>query len=196
MPVKKEQLKKLQDPKIYEDLGIKPKWRLRQVKDNIAYCVPYHDARDVQRVLDHVCGSDNWANEPLDIGGKLYMNISINIDGEGWISKADVGTESNIEKTKGQASDALKRAAVMWGIFRDVYEMGEMRLNGKGKYAVTAQGKVLGSGDMLSAYCNGMNTETGKLLSIYKAFKGEFETHPEAKEHLTALNEFLKTIKE
>ena len=38
-----------------------------------------------------------------------------------WISKQDVGVESNTEKEKGQASDAFKRACVNWGIGRELY---------------------------------------------------------------------------
>ena len=38
-----------------------------------------------------------------------------------WVNKQDVGTESNTEKEKGQASDAFKRAAFNWGIGRELY---------------------------------------------------------------------------
>jgi hypothetical protein len=41
---------------------------------------------------------------------------------EEWIWKQDVGTESNTEKEKGQASDAFKRACFNWGIGRELYE--------------------------------------------------------------------------
>lgn len=37
------------------------------------------------------------------------------------MSKQDVGTESNTEKEKGQASDAFKRAGFNWGIGRELY---------------------------------------------------------------------------
>ena len=35
--------------------------------------------------------------------------------------KQDVGTESNTEKEKGQASDSFKRACFNWGIGRELY---------------------------------------------------------------------------
>ncbi|NOW12590.1 hypothetical protein B0H35_000004 [Clostridium acetobutylicum] len=38
-----------------------------------------------------------------------------------WISKQDVGTESNTEKEKGQASDSFKRACFNFGIGRELY---------------------------------------------------------------------------
>ncbi len=37
----------------------------------------------------------------------------------GWWT--DVGTESNTEKEKGQASDSFKRACFNWGIGRELY---------------------------------------------------------------------------
>jgi hypothetical protein len=38
-----------------------------------------------------------------------------------WISKEDVGVESNTEETKGEASDSFKRSAVTLGIGRELY---------------------------------------------------------------------------
>ena len=38
-----------------------------------------------------------------------------------WISKQDVGTESNTEKEKGQVSDSFKRACFNLGIGRELY---------------------------------------------------------------------------
>ena len=55
------------------------------------------------------------------IGDRLYCTIAVrSLDGE-WIEKQDVGTESNTEPEKGQASDAFKRAGFNWGIGRELY---------------------------------------------------------------------------
>lgn len=40
---------------------------------------------------------------------------------DAWVDKQDVGTESNTEKEKGQASDSFKRACFNWGIGRELY---------------------------------------------------------------------------
>lgn len=40
-----------------------------------------------------------------------------------WVWKWDTGSESNVEKEKGQVSDAFKRAAVKWGIGRFLYDL-------------------------------------------------------------------------
>ena len=44
-----------------------------------------------------------------------------------WITKQDVGVESNTEATKGQASDAFKRACFNIGIGRELYNAPDIR---------------------------------------------------------------------
>lgn len=193
--MKKEDLSKLSNPNTYRELGIEKKWRVLRTFGTQCECVAYQDSRDVQKVLDSVCGPDNWANEAMNIGGKLYMNLSIRVDGE-WITKSDVGTESNVEKVKGEASDALKRAAVMWGIFRNLYDGETVVLNVKGKTPVTAGGKELKTPAQLSAYCNGMNSEMGKLMGIYNGNKAAFDAHPGALKMLSELKNFLNNLSE
>ena len=85
----------------------------------------YVDARYVQDTLDDIVGPANWSNEFYDIKGSLYCRITINFEREdgsiGEVSKMDCGSESNIEKQKGEASDSFKRCAVHFGIARDLY---------------------------------------------------------------------------
>ena len=82
----------------------------------------YKDARVDQKLLDEVVGPNNWKNSYEFINGQLYCTVSIyDADKKEWISKQNVGTESNTEKEKGQASDAFKRACFNWGIGRELY---------------------------------------------------------------------------
>lgn len=99
-------------------------WRVQSFSkfDASATCVAYIDARDVMNLLDEVCGAENWQSDFKDIGGQTFAGIGINVDGN-WVWKWDTGSESNIEKEKGQASDSLKRAAVQWGVGRFLYEL-------------------------------------------------------------------------
>lgn len=82
----------------------------------------YKDARVDMRMLDEVVGAMNWKREHAIIGDRLYCTVSIfnELTGE-WVGKSDVGTESNTEKEKGQASDSFKRACFNWGIGRELY---------------------------------------------------------------------------
>ena len=82
----------------------------------------YKDARVDMRLLDEVVGAMNWKREHEIIGDRLYCTVSIyNEHTYDWVGKSDVGTESNTEKEKGQASDSFKRACFNWGIGRELY---------------------------------------------------------------------------
>ena len=85
----------------------------------------YVDARYVQDKLDEVVGPSNWTSEFLEIKGNLFCRIAIKFQREEGkydvVAKMDCGVESNVEKQKGEASDAFKRAAVQFGIGRDLY---------------------------------------------------------------------------
>lgn len=82
----------------------------------------YKDARCDMSILDEVFGPTNWMREHVIIDGRLYCNLSVWDElKEQWITKQDVGTESNTEKEKGQASDSFKRACTNWGIGRELY---------------------------------------------------------------------------
>lgn len=82
----------------------------------------YKDARVDQRLLDETFGPMNWQRSHEIIDGRLYCTVSIwDAEKKVWVSKQDVGTESNTEKEKGQASDSFKRACFNWGIGRELY---------------------------------------------------------------------------
>lgn len=82
----------------------------------------YKDARVDMRMLDEVFGPTNWKRSHEVINGSLFCTLSIwDSEKKEWVGKQDVGTESNTEKEKGQASDAFKRAGFNWGIGRELY---------------------------------------------------------------------------
>lgn len=81
----------------------------------------YKDARVDMNILDETVGAMNWKRSHELIGDRLYCTISIRDENNEWVSKQDVGTESNTEKEKGQASDSFKRAGFNWGIGRELY---------------------------------------------------------------------------
>lgn len=173
-----------------EDLKtpFKPKWRVQSVKNSMAICVPYLDARQVQQRLDEVCGAANWQNNYDAETG--VSSLAIKIEGE-WIWKSDVGTESNVEKEKGKASDAFKRAAVLWGIGRNIYAIGTKVIKASGKYAATEQGQTIYTGDQLTDYINGLSTSQGLLMQIVKQnmqLKGDQEYEKAIKTLLAKLN--------
>lgn len=85
--------------------------------------VAYINNRAVQSRLDTSLGIQNWCNDfkPGANGGVL-SGISIKVDDE-WITKWDGADNTGIESVKGGISDAMKRAAVQWGIGRYLYSL-------------------------------------------------------------------------
>lgn len=82
----------------------------------------YKDARVDMNILDETVGAMNWQRGHSVVDGNLYCTISIwDETKKQWVAKSDVGTESNTEKEKGQASDSFKRAGFNWGIGRELY---------------------------------------------------------------------------
>ena len=82
----------------------------------------YKDARVDQKILDETFGIFGWKRSHQCIDGNLYCTVEIfDRDSGTWVAKQDVGTMSNSEKEKGQASDSFKRACFNWGIGMELY---------------------------------------------------------------------------
>lgn len=108
-----------------EDLGCRP----GATNGNRGLVLWYIDARSVMERLDNVLGPANWQDEyvPLE-GGSVMCKLSIRVPpAEEWITKSDVGGESDQkdggDRMKSAFSDALKRAAVKFGVGRYLYNI-------------------------------------------------------------------------
>ena len=103
-------------------------------KDGALMLLLYKDARVDQKLLDEEFGIYGWQRKHEVIGGNLYCTVSVQNPETGeWISKQDVGVESNTEKEKGQASDSFKRACFNLGIGRELYTAPQIWIS-KGNY--------------------------------------------------------------
>lgn len=99
-------------------------WRLGALssdkKKGIA--LAYIDARDVQDRLNQVCGP-HWQCEHIPSGErKVTCRIGIKI-GDEWIWRSNGAGDTDIEGEKGSYSDSFKRAAVLFGIGRYLYDV-------------------------------------------------------------------------
>lgn len=82
----------------------------------------YQDGRCAMTLLDETVGSMFWQRDHREIKGNMYCGIGIYDQVlKQWVWKWDCGVESNTEAQKGEASDSFKRAAVNWGIARELY---------------------------------------------------------------------------
>ena len=72
------------------------KWRVQSANQYGAKCVAYIDARDVQDLLDEVCGADKWQLRYREHLGETVCEIGIHINDE-WIWKAGGGDKTDFE---------------------------------------------------------------------------------------------------
>ena len=105
--------------------------RVAEIAKNGSYLklLLYKTARTDAALLDETFGTLNWQNKYEVIDGKMYCSIGIRDQQSGeWVWKQNVGTESNMEAEKGQASDAMKRAGFVWGIGTELYSSPEIKI--------------------------------------------------------------------
>lgn len=106
-------------------------WRIQGVDQSRmrGMAVPYIDSRAIQRRLDDAVGSFGWRNEfkQWHENSQLCCISILHTDENGnkeWNDKWDGAENSKIEAVKGGLSDSFKRAAVLWGIGRYLYDFG------------------------------------------------------------------------
>ncbi len=93
-----------------------------------ALALPYVDVRVIEDRLDEVLGPGNWQDDYECLpGGSVTCRLKLRLEGE-WITKMDVGSAADHmdegDRRKAAFSDALKRAAVKFGIGRYLYRVG------------------------------------------------------------------------
>jgi|TARA_E500000305_G_C4023151_1_gene240121 hypothetical protein len=116
-----------------------PESKIRWRKGGGGAELAYITARDVMDRFDATVGFANWQTSYRWIGDRMICKLSVRIDGE-WITKSDGADDSNIEGAKGGISDALKRAAVLFGIGRYLYHPNAFDRNKKPAVWATPEG--------------------------------------------------------
>lgn len=96
----------------------------REFGDN-ASVLAYITARGIMNRLDAVLGVTGWWDEYEIVDKGVICKLTCCIDGQP-ITKIDAAPFTNIESLKGGFSDALKRAAVKFGVGRYLYDLPEM----------------------------------------------------------------------
>ncbi len=128
-------------------------WRVQSATENNRgvklLVLPYLTSRSIMKRLDEVFGGFWQSNfDLINVGNKeaFQCRLSIKI-GEEWITRSDASEVSDIEAVKGGHSNALKRAAVHWGIGRYLYELDNVwvELKDKGEHYVNGTFKLKGT---------------------------------------------------
>lgn len=103
------------------------KFKPQVVRGNRALALAYVDVRAIMDRLDSVLGVENWQDHyELLPDNSVMCRLRIRLD-DRWITKTDVGSPSEQpdggDRLKAAFSDALKRAAVKFGIGRYLYRL-------------------------------------------------------------------------
>lgn len=121
---------KLDDPLTIDQID----FRIQSInKGGYATILAYKDARVDMHRLNQVYGVGKWQRKHELINGNLFCSVGVwNDEIKEWCWVQDVGTESNTEKQKGQASDSFKRACFNLGIGIELYDYPviQVKLNG------------------------------------------------------------------
>jgi len=102
-------------------------WKPQVVSGSRCLAAAYIDARDVMDRLDAVVGPAGWQDGYQFLpGGMVVCTLRLCLAGS-WVEKSDVGGESEQsdagDRHKAAVSDALKRAAVKFGVGRYLYRL-------------------------------------------------------------------------
>ena len=125
-------LKRLADFFTAEELEWKPITVSKKTNKGLA--AAYISNRAIMDRLDAVVGPENWRNEfKPGPGGGIVCGLSVRVvredGGSGggpsaeWVTKWDGADNTDIEAVKGGLSNAMRRAAVHWGIGRYLYDL-------------------------------------------------------------------------
>lgn len=111
-----------------EDIEVRP----ATVKDGKATLLCYIDSRSVVELMDEAFGAMNWNFELVQVGDQMVGKMGVWDDEKKiWVIKSDVGSESNIEASKGLVSNIYKRCISRWGL-QDLYTVPRIIIDDDG----------------------------------------------------------------
>ncbi len=116
-----KQILELMQPLKAADVEVRVGSLFSTAKFSGASLLLYKTARVDTKRLNEVFGA-GWQCSYARDGDNLVCTISVyDHETKQWINRSNVGTKSYTEETKGEYSDALKRAGTVWGIGLELY---------------------------------------------------------------------------
>lgn len=111
-----------------EEIEVRP----QSIKNGKANMLLYINSRAATELLDECYGMANWNIEYKDVAGQIYGRLSIyDEETNRWVYREDTGSESNVEKEKGLASDIVKRCIVRFGV-TELYSSPKIQIDDDG----------------------------------------------------------------
>jgi hypothetical protein len=109
-------------------------WRIQsQTSTGKLIVVPYINNRCVMTRFDAAFGADNWTSEFREIANGFLCRLTVSIN-DRQVYREDGASKTNIEPEKGGISDAMKRAAVQFGLGRCLYDYPRVFIECEGKF--------------------------------------------------------------
>ena len=109
-------------------------WRVQSVTSTgKMIVVPYINNRCVMQRFDAAFGPTNWTSEFREIGNGFICRLTVTVD-DHFVYREDGASKTNIEPEKGGISDAMKRAAVQFGLGRCLYDYPKVMIETDGKF--------------------------------------------------------------
>jgi hypothetical protein len=111
-------------------------WRVQsQTSTGKLIVVPYINNRCVMHRFDAAFGAENWTSEFREISNGFICRLTVIIkDSNRIVHREDGASKTNIEPEKGGISDAMKRAAVQFGLGRCLYDYPRVFIECDGKF--------------------------------------------------------------
>jgi hypothetical protein len=109
-------------------------WRIQsQTSTGKLIVVPYINNRCVMTRFDAAFGAENWTSEFREISNGFLCRLTVTIN-KREVYREDGASKTNIEPEKGGISDAMKRAAVQFGLGRCLYDYPRVMIECEGKF--------------------------------------------------------------
>jgi hypothetical protein len=165
-------------------------WRVQSKGNGKTTVVPYLTNRCVMERFDKQFGAENWQNTFEEWRSKgVKCGISVRTDLDNWVTKFDGADETAIESTKGGFSDSMKRAAVQWGLGRDLYDYPMIQIEGEFKYIPNWASKQL--------YTLSENASVGAEMNEYYLIKQVSQQVPKPKKQTVVIGDqtYLNIVK-
>ena len=109
-------------------------WRVQsQTSTGKLIVVPYINNRCVMHRFDAAFGAENWTSEFREISNGFLCRLTVTVN-KREVYREDGASKTNIEPEKGGISDAMKRAAVQFGLGRCLYDYPRVFIECDGKF--------------------------------------------------------------
>lgn len=109
-------------------------WRVQQqTSTGKLIVVPYITNRCVMERFDEAFGADKWDSEFREITNGFICRLTVHTE-NGIVRREDGASKTNNQPEKGGISDAMKRAAVQFGLGRCLYAYPRVMIETDGKF--------------------------------------------------------------